>query len=816
MVVTWPIIATFTCMRLLMIVHQYGKPSSGPTCNAHNAPISMVPAENQAKLATVMNEHSELVRKVGCSWGGRGWFDELRVLRMSLAVHVSAFTTNHPVRRAPRSLQVQEAVAALQPDMIAVLTPTVMQLIKMQSSHHTEVTQFMDAALQKIPLDAHNRPIMAAPPPAAKPVGKAGQIPGYAPPPVPTTTTTAGRTSPHRAGGGGTTAGLGAASAAAAAAAAGRGTTATGGKGATTVPAGVQQQQQPALPDLQVVRADADFTAQADGDVSFQEGDMLLVTRKDESGWWDCRVGDEFGVCPSNYVSPIPFSGIATVISKTALYDYAPDDPTELPFSKGDTLGLLTDVNGSTPAGVRARESGWALAMLGQRVGFVPLNYLAAGSTPVAAAGNGSAATAKPGVSVLSGPAAAAPAGVGGVAAAGVGGGMASRAVKAPGNITPPSPAVLQHQQQQKGKTPTPAAAAAAASDETVSATAVTKAPAAGGGAGGGGGGGAPDFYTNPSYATYARLLKMGMPAEHIKMKMSMDGVDPNALPTPGGGGAGEATAATSTPVSATTGTSSISARGAPVAAAVPPLPVSSSAPIPQAASGGASGSASARSTGSAVSTSGGGVTSSPAPGSGIPINVPTSSTAAGAGGTGAGKAASTADTAAASGGGGFMSRMFGGGGGGNKPATPAPPAAAAPPPPTAAAARPAAPAPPKAPAPPPPPSSSSASAAAAASSSFTPPPAGAGPPRGAMLAGIQGFKKDALRKAETIEKGGLTSTTAAGGGSGGFPAGGGGGGQGPAPPPPPRRPGAAAGGGGGPMSMLDEMRAKQAAKGKK
>lgn len=39
------------------------------------------------------------------------------------------------------------------------------------------------------------------------------------------------------------------------------------------------------------------------GDLSFQQGDIVMVTRK-EGDWWTGVVGGKTGVFPSNYVKP--------------------------------------------------------------------------------------------------------------------------------------------------------------------------------------------------------------------------------------------------------------------------------------------------------------------------------------------------------------------------------------------------------------------------------------------------------------------------------------------------------------------------------
>ena len=56
---------------------------------------------------------------------------------------------------------------------------------------------------------------------------------------------------------------------------------------------------------------------------------------------------------------------------------------------------------------------------------------------------------------------------------------------------------------------------------------------AEGGGGGGGGGDDAPDV------SKYQRLLRLGMPEEHVRGKMKADGVDEGLVFNGGGGGGG-------------------------------------------------------------------------------------------------------------------------------------------------------------------------------------------------------------------------------------------------------------------------------------
>lgn len=49
------------------------------------------------------------------------------------------------------------------------------------------------------------------------------------------------------------------------------------------------------------------YESSEQGDLSFQQGDVVVVTRK-EGDWWTGMVGGKTGVFPSNYVKPRDFA----------------------------------------------------------------------------------------------------------------------------------------------------------------------------------------------------------------------------------------------------------------------------------------------------------------------------------------------------------------------------------------------------------------------------------------------------------------------------------------------------------------------------
>ena len=136
----------------------------------------------------------------------------------------------------------------------------------------------------------------------------------------------------------------------------------------SSIPTGVESQQSAkrtnTLPfirnnvpdDYDIVQAIANYKATADGDISFNEQDIFLILHKDKSGWWDSRFQSEYGICPSNYIRSLsttttnhhqqqyalPVYGIAKV-----LYDHIPEDNSELPIHINDTIVLFEKLSPS-------------------------------------------------------------------------------------------------------------------------------------------------------------------------------------------------------------------------------------------------------------------------------------------------------------------------------------------------------------------------------------------------------------------------------------------------------------------------------------
>jgi hypothetical protein len=48
-----------------------------------------------------------------------------------------------------------------------------------------------------------------------------------------------------------------------------------------------------------------DYEKGAEGEISFQEGDIIYIRLKDESGWWQGELGESVGWFPANFVEEI-------------------------------------------------------------------------------------------------------------------------------------------------------------------------------------------------------------------------------------------------------------------------------------------------------------------------------------------------------------------------------------------------------------------------------------------------------------------------------------------------------------------------------
>ncbi|MGH0133905.1 UNVERIFIED_CONTAM: hypothetical protein FKN15_067391 [Acipenser sinensis] len=117
------------------------------------------------------------------------------------------------------------------------------------------------------------------------------------------------------------------------------------------------------------------YESNEQGDLTFQQGDVILVTRK-EGDWWTGVVSDRTGVFPSNYVKPKDSeeAGLAgktgslgkkPVCQVIGMYDYIAQNDDELAFGKGQILNVLSK-----------EDPDWWKGELNGSVGLFPSNYV--------------------------------------------------------------------------------------------------------------------------------------------------------------------------------------------------------------------------------------------------------------------------------------------------------------------------------------------------------------------------------------------------------------------------------------------------------
>ena len=79
--------------------------------------------------------------------------------------------------------------------------------------------------------------------------------------------------------------------------------------------------------DCLAYRAKHAYTATVDGDVSFREGDIIVVVETLENGWWRGVVDGQSGWFPASYVDVIPQTPAAATAQEKAGFQW-PQQPT--------------------------------------------------------------------------------------------------------------------------------------------------------------------------------------------------------------------------------------------------------------------------------------------------------------------------------------------------------------------------------------------------------------------------------------------------------------------------------------------------------
>jgi len=104
-----------------------------------------------------------------------------------------------------------------------------------------------------------------------------------------------------------------------------------------------------------------DYEATEEGELTFAEGEKIMLLEQDDSGWWKGRnAKGVVGVFPSNFVELVGGGGDASAGAASgsgggaveinadyrALYDYEAEDDTELSIKEGDILHVVSETDG--------------------------------------------------------------------------------------------------------------------------------------------------------------------------------------------------------------------------------------------------------------------------------------------------------------------------------------------------------------------------------------------------------------------------------------------------------------------------------------
>lgn len=105
-------------------------------------------------------------------------------------------------------------------------------------------------------------------------------------------------------------------------------------------------------------RALFQYVAQREDELSFNEGDLIVVIGKNADGWWEGEKNGVRGVFPGNYVEEIARTRVK------AQWAYSAQRPDELSLNEGDVITVLEE------------RGNWHRGECGGRTGLFPANYV--------------------------------------------------------------------------------------------------------------------------------------------------------------------------------------------------------------------------------------------------------------------------------------------------------------------------------------------------------------------------------------------------------------------------------------------------------
>nr|XP_040043162.1 SH3 domain-containing protein 19 isoform X1 [Gasterosteus aculeatus aculeatus] len=125
---------------------------------------------------------------------------------------------------------------------------------------------------------------------------------------------------------------------------------------------------EPARPGVEWATALYDYAEDSDGDLSFKQGDRILISRHVDAEWSFGRVGGREGVFPRAFVESDAAgqqSGAAAGSRGRAMFDFTPECDEELSLQAGDII-----------TGLETVDEEWFLGNLRGKRALVPRNYV--------------------------------------------------------------------------------------------------------------------------------------------------------------------------------------------------------------------------------------------------------------------------------------------------------------------------------------------------------------------------------------------------------------------------------------------------------
>eukprot|EP01095_Lingulamoeba_sp_RSL-Kostka_P015140 TRINITY_DN686_c0_g1_i1.p2 TRINITY_DN686_c0_g1~~TRINITY_DN686_c0_g1_i1.p2 ORF type:complete len:233 (+),score=114.69 TRINITY_DN686_c0_g1_i1:1389-2087(+) len=99
--------------------------------------------------------------------------------------------------------------------------------------------------------------------------------------------------------------------------------------------------------NLTRARAEYDYQAQDSTEISFDVGDIIIVTSMDESGWWQGECNGKSGLFPGNYCVLMGEEEVSSSERTcTVEFDFEAENEDELTISEGEIITIISETEG--------------------------------------------------------------------------------------------------------------------------------------------------------------------------------------------------------------------------------------------------------------------------------------------------------------------------------------------------------------------------------------------------------------------------------------------------------------------------------------